>query len=1305
MNQGANAAGGRWTDAVYLSADPLWDSGDTLVGRVVHSGSLAVGQNYPGELQASLPAVNPGQYHVIVRTDVRNQVRESDETNNTTPSTGTMSVDVPELQLGVPFNLTLQTGQERYRKLNAPGSQTLLYTLHTDLTDTQTELFARQGSMASRSAFDFLFSRPGEANQEIVVPNTHSGFYYDLIRGAYVPSGTAPVIIKAEVIPFSIRSVSPSRVGDNGQVTITLVGARFQDGATVQLVGNGTTLTAAKAMVLDAATVKARFFLTNAPHGVYDLVLINPTGMRATLQQSVTIEGATAMSVSVAVNGNTRPRVRRPSSINAELVNSGNVDIQYALVHVGADISCSLELNGPNGRLPRLANIGDNEIAVGTQIDRKTTAAFILRNLEPGQSVPFATRIKDVGTGQFHFEVTTELLSDSEFEIAASIWAEDLRQSLIQQPELPLDQDTLVALADPGLWRQFVCNDLIALGLLDEPLAAEAEVLGSGTRSRANELTTNCRALGQACRFYTVMALVCRVLGFVPGTPPIVRLTCFVIPIARRICDRLYHRDCPPPTPPCSHSLEMTYLDGRTERTCFDPPPGCADWRETQLIGGPAVGACVSPVQPGDPNDKNGPIGIGARGFVGIRSTLPYRIDFENVPTATAAAQRVRIVDQLDPNLDGRTFRLKEIGFGNYRITVPDNRAFYQTRLQLGPDLGNLQADISAGIDIATGQVTWTLTAIDPQTGEQPVSGSLGLLPPNDSTGRGQGYVTYTVQPKATATTGSQISNKATITFDVEEPIITKTVTNTLDADTPSSAVAALPAVSQPTFTLSWSGADPPGGSGLQSFDIWMSQDNGPYQPFVTATTDTGAQFTGQPGSTYRFYSIARDNAGNVEATPSVADAVTTVPYSAPTSIGSPVTVQLGNITVIFTTVTAEGTTTAAPIDPNAQGAPPSGTSIIGPADDIATTATYSGPVRVCFNLPSITDPNVFSHLKLLHGENGALVDRTVGQNFSSQTLCASVDSLSPFIVAQGSTPTAAPATLSGTITTADGLPLAGVTMRLAGSQSGTTINDSNGIYEFDNLQTGNFYTVTPSLVNYHFSPANRSFSLLANMTDAVFTATPDAVAVANAIDTTEFFVRQQYLDFLHREPDAAGFDYWTSQIAQCNSSDKACIRNRRIDVSNAFFFEQEYQQTAAFACRLYRAAYGNNQPFPNPQVSNTNLSDSLRAEGRKIPSYTVFSRDRARLIGSSNLAQDQLALANLFVQRPEFLAKYPASQDGPSFVNAVLATMRNDLGVDLTSQSTALLSLFNSGGRGAVIYRLAVRSRLRRQRRGRVRQ
>jgi len=87
------------------------------------------------------------------------------------------------------------------------------------------------------------------------------------------------------------------------------------------------------------------------------------------------------------------------------------------------------------------------------------------------------------------------------------------------------------------------------------------------------------------------------------------------------------------------------------------------------------------------------------------------------------------------------------------------------------------------------------------------------------------------------------------------------------------------------------------------------------------------------------------------------------------------------------------------------------------------------------------------------------------------------------------SSPTAAPARISGVVTTSDGQPLGGVTMRIDGAVSATAITDSAGRYSSENIETGNFYTVTPQRANYNFSPGNRSFSLVANKTDAIFTA------------------------------------------------------------------------------------------------------------------------------------------------------------------------------------------------------------------------
>ncbi len=278
-----------------------------------------------------------------------------------------------------------------------------------------------------------------------------------------------------------------------------------------------------------------------------------------------------------------------------------------------------------------------------------------------------------------------------------------------------------------------------------------------------------------------------------------------------------------------------------------------------------------------DPNKKQGPTGFSEERVVAGDQLLPYTIYFENMPDATAPAQQVRITDQIDPNLDWRTFRLREIGFGDRVISVPENRSFYQTRLELGPEYDNLLLNIDAGIDIISGQAHWILTAIDPETGEQPENPMHGFLPPNDPNypnPKGEGYVTYTIKSAKGLPSGTRIINKATIIFDRNEPIETNEVSNTVDGQAPSSQIEPVePQIDGNSIQLTWSGTDDSGGSGLDDYTIYMSRDNGPYSPWLTNTKDTSVTFAGEKGHRYGFYSLARDLAGNIEDTPSVPDA------------------------------------------------------------------------------------------------------------------------------------------------------------------------------------------------------------------------------------------------------------------------------------------------------------------------------------------------------------------------------------------------------------------------------------------------
>ncbi|MDZ4805518.1 MAG: CARDB domain-containing protein [Candidatus Eisenbacteria bacterium] len=156
---------------------------------------------------------------------------------------------------------------------------------------------------------------------------------------------------------------------------------------------------------------------------------------------------------------------------------------------------------------------------------------------------------------------------------------------------------------------------------------------------------------------------------------------------------------------------------------------------------------------------------------------MPYAIYFQNLPTATAPAAVVDIRDQLDPSLDVRRFRLTDFAWGDSQIVVPPNRSYYHTQVNLSD--GNL-LDIDAGVNASTREAHWTFRTLDPNTGQIPTDPLAGFLPPDDSTGIGQGHVGFTILADPNVPAGTEITNTASIVFDTNAPIITNTVSNTL---------------------------------------------------------------------------------------------------------------------------------------------------------------------------------------------------------------------------------------------------------------------------------------------------------------------------------------------------------------------------------------------------------------------------------------------------------------------------------------------------------------------------------------------
>lgn len=300
--------------------------------------------------------------------------------------------------------------------------------------------------------------------------------------------------------------------------------------------------------------------------------------------------------------------------------------------------------------------------------------------------------------------------------------------------------------------------------------------------------------------------------------------------------------------------------------TCLPPGPGGSPWPRDgdDGGGGSAFPLTVTAVAARDPNDKSGPPGPGAGRFVTGTDPLRYLIQFENLASATANALEVVIDDPLDPaTMALSTLSLGPISFGDRTITPPPGLASFATEVDLRPEK-NLLVRIEAGLDAATSVLTWRFTSIDPDTGELPTTPDGGFLPPNVDPPEGQGSVMFTVDPLPGLPTGAEIRNQASIVFDLNDPIATGERLNTIDFEDPTSAVtAATAAPCSQAIRVTWSGSD--AGSGIASYDVFVSTDGGPFTLWRQATAAISATYVGEWGRSYAFASIARDHAGNVE--------------------------------------------------------------------------------------------------------------------------------------------------------------------------------------------------------------------------------------------------------------------------------------------------------------------------------------------------------------------------------------------------------------------------------------------------------
>ena len=676
--------------------------------------------------------------------------------------------------------------------------------------------------------------------------------------------------------------------------------------------------------LVDATQAVARFDLTLAELGSYDLhVEDTSTGASVALHNAVEVGASSGYILDVDVNPG--PPVRRGTTVQQTIYieNNGNIDVPFANIKVANNHAPHVlfRLEG-DSTTPDYSDGGRQELEV------------MGIGLRPGERHPLSIQVQVSSQGPRigHFPIIAyavplqpdsvkygpyraAVLGAREHLLNSPDLADSLRQVLadstafwsiasrvfddqfldptptnadqdnagltahnppghrpdapIPRPPLPTFQDNCTSMCGLATAAGVAVGSLLG-GLGAAALGGIVEIVCSNCCTPAYQCT-------MFCPKYLLRDCICRPEDQDCGP-----------------CQRnpLECTDRPPDTNPdvlCRHRIgrfgedvEIIDRPDRSECARDGLPSWCFYVRRrirTQLgfltpncIGWECRRWCREEIAPIDPNEKMGPSGFGAEGWVGVRDSLNYQVFFENLAEASGPASEVVLRDELDANLNAGSFRLGTITIGDLELVIPFGQAFFETRLDMTAQRGVL-VDVTAGIDVsqAPPEAFWRFQSIDPSTGRPPTDGSVGFLPPNDSLGVGEGRVTYSIRPRGTAATGASIANTATIVFDLESPIATNVVSNKLDSQPPVSRVEPLPGVvttSEVVVTLA--GQDL--GSGIGSYDLYSSVDGGPFALYQRVA-DSQVLFIGEPGRQYGFFSIATDNVGNVEASKDSAEA------------------------------------------------------------------------------------------------------------------------------------------------------------------------------------------------------------------------------------------------------------------------------------------------------------------------------------------------------------------------------------------------------------------------------------------------
>jgi CSLREA domain-containing protein len=207
-------------------------------------------------------------------------------------------------------------------------------------------------------------------------------------------------------------------------------------------------------------------------------------------------------------------------------------------------------------------------------------------------------------------------------------------------------------------------------------------------------------------------------------------------------------------------------------------------------------------------------------------------------------------------------------------------------------------------------------------------------------------------------------------------------------------------------------------------------------------------------------------------------------------------------------------------------------------------------------------------------------------------------------------------------------------------------------------------------------NPVNVS---LGAQSTAPITIIDDSTPAQNPINDATFFTKLHYFDFLNREADTPGLNFWRNEITSCGS-DTTCTEVHRISVSASFFLSIEFKETGYLVERAYKASYGDiekDSSYP-PPVHKLKLPiirfQEFLADTQQITEGVVVLAPG----WEQKLESNKVAFFADFVQRARFTTALPTTVTPAQFVDQLNTNAGNVLS---TSERTTAINLFGGAG------------------------